>query len=680
MKRSIKFKFFLVMLFLGLIILGNVFTVVLITNSKKYDGLLINLGGRQRMLTQRISKNIFTINSNYNVENAIDELNASIILYENTLKGMLEGGKTLDGANKEIVLKKSELKNNYTELTILWENYKKHIENFLNSNDSESLKYIYENNNLLLKLSNDMTLELQEISDYKEKILLNGQILFLLLSIILIVLVYIYLSKSIVLPITVFKELFHRASNGELDIRFPYEKRKDEIGELSNELDNFFYKINTILNNIESYSKALFNGSNELKHGLDEIRESIDFLKMSIGSAGSAIEEMSQTGQSISENAKYTEERFHAIINLTSQGETIVNNVIRSIGNIKNTVIIGKKSVSELADKTDMISEILMVINDIASQTNLLALNAAIEAARAGEFGKGFEVVAEEVRKLAVKTTESTKEIQDMIKNIQHDTKNVINNMEKTDNEVEKGVKIVAETGTAFSNIVSNINDASNLVSGVAHSATEQSYATDDISKETDSIVNSVEENVFIINRNFKEIDNIVEISKDLEELIKLFKAGSRDLDKIRHKEVKEVKQKDYIVWKTELDTGVEMIDTEHLGLIKEINNLIANIESGKGKEVVLDTIQFLADYTDEHFSHEEELMRRENYPDLEIQLKAHKYFVDNIKEIQHTLRTSGIQPGMTVKIKKIIADWLVNHIFHMDKKIGEFLKQKYRR
>src|SRR5690625_3228024 len=123
------------------------------------------------------------------------------------------------------------------------------------------------------------------------------------------------------------------------------------------------------------------------------------------------------------------------------------------------------RMISPICDSSAQIGEIIRVIGDIADQTNLLALNAAIEAARAGDQGRGFAVVADEVRKLAERTTSATKEIADMITRIQHNTNDVVDSMRRGDTEVEKGLRIAAEAGTALADMVTSI-DRRSVVEG----------------------------------------------------------------------------------------------------------------------------------------------------------------------------------------------------------------------
>jgi methyl-accepting chemotaxis protein len=152
------------------------------------------------------------------------------------------------------------------------------------------------------------------------------------------------------------------------------------------------------------------------------------------------------------------------------------------------------KKVEELGKSFDQIGRIIGVIDDIADQTNLLALNAAIEAARAGEQGRGFAVVADEVRKLAERTTRATKEIADMIRTVQEETKVAVVAMEEGTKQVEEGVTTTSKAGDSLKQIIHMSEQVGEMITHIATAATEQSSATEQINNNMDQIAKLVKE------------------------------------------------------------------------------------------------------------------------------------------------------------------------------------------
>ncbi len=269
-------------------------------------------------------------------------------------------------------------------------------------------------------------------------------------------------------------------------------KSNDEFGQLADEINSLVDKIRRIISQIAQTSEQVSSSAIELQSNAIQMAAGAEEVAAQAETVATAGEEMSATSGDIAQNCQMASEGSQQASAAAVSGTTVVNETIAVMNSIAERVMSSAKAVESLGSRSDQIGEIVSTIEDIADQTNLLALNAAIEAARAGEQGRGFAVVADEVRALAERTTRATREIGGMIKTIQQETKGAVVTMEEGVHEVAKGSEKAADSGRALEQILQQINDVNSQIHQVATAAEQQTATTSEISNNMQQITEVV--------------------------------------------------------------------------------------------------------------------------------------------------------------------------------------------
>ncbi len=267
--------------------------------------------------------------------------------------------------------------------------------------------------------------------------------------------------------------------------------RKDEIGKLAHWFDEFLNNIHGIISQVRGATSEVSAAATQIAASSEEMAHGLEHQRTQTGQVSAAVEEMSG---SVREVAAKSDEAVGVVRTSSEdalQGGEIVGKTVGEMHAISSQVNASADAVRELGSKSEAIGEIISVINDIADQTNLLALNAAIEAARAGEHGRGFAVVADEVRKLAERTTQATEEVAKSIREIQSETEKAVGEITTSTAQVDEGVKLATAAGDALQRIVAGSEQLRGAVESISAAAAEQANASDEIARSTEAI-NSV--------------------------------------------------------------------------------------------------------------------------------------------------------------------------------------------
>jgi len=243
-------------------------------------------------------------------------------------------------------------------------------------------------------------------------------------------------------------------SAGDLTVELD-EKDKGIIGDLFRGFNRAVQNVRSMLIRVHEAVQATASASTEISSSTEELAAGMQEQSQQVDEVAGAVEEMTKTIIETSRNASGAADASKNAGSTAGVGGNVVKDTIQGMNRIADVVQHSAETVLALGKSSEQIGEIIQVIDDIADQTNLLALNAAIEAARAGEQGRGFAVVADEVRKLAERTTKATKEIADMIKTIQRETSGAVTSMQQGREEVDRGKTLADSAGKSLNEIIS---------------------------------------------------------------------------------------------------------------------------------------------------------------------------------------------------------------------------------
>ncbi len=266
------------------------------------------------------------------------------------------------------------------------------------------------------------------------------------------------------------------------------EDRADELGELGKWFNTFVKKVHDIIVEVATATREVAGAATQIAASSEEMAQGMQEQTRQTTEVSSAIEELSQTVVEVAQKSANAANTATEAGNQAATGGQVVQQTVEGMKAIKQVVDDSSKAIGELGKRGEQIGEIIDVINDIADQTNLLALNAAIEAARAGEHGRGFAVVADEVRKLADRTTKATEEIAGSIQAIQTETAAAVKGMNAGTERVDEGVKLADQAGQALRAIVTGSQEVSTMIQAIAAGSEEQSAAAEQIARNIESI------------------------------------------------------------------------------------------------------------------------------------------------------------------------------------------------
>lgn len=459
-----------VLLVFGLFSLG---TVLWQSGRMSEDANVVDHTGRLRAMSQRLSKLVLAKQQgSYDAET----VQGIIGTMDKTVNGLINGDTELrlpKATDEKYIAKMQEVKKS-------WDEFRKDIERA--DQDPAVLPELLDESEHFLGLAYVATGIAASVAKSKVETLKIMQMVLFAFNLLILATIWIMSQRKIAKPLSDLNEKVGHIAGGDLRVKVDYGS-SDEIGMLSDNMKKMIESLNTIISGILGGTDELVKLVEVLKAQAEKTSEGAKDQSGQAGQIATAAEEMSQTITDIARNASVASDTSADAKKVAGEGQEVATQAIETVNRVYTATVELATMVEKLNNRAGEIGNIVTVITDIADQTNLLALNAAIEAARAGEQGRGFAVVADEVRKLAERTIKATTEISEKIGAVQTESEQTTKSMAEASNEVTKATEFIRNVGNSLQGIVEAVQNVRDQIAQIATAVDEQSAASEEVAK-----------------------------------------------------------------------------------------------------------------------------------------------------------------------------------------------------